>query len=740
MNKILSGILLAATTLSVANAQITYPSAFSLASGNYTFNNWPATSSAATYPTNMGFYRLGAQSDPLLADTIYQDYVDAYNTTSGTRIKGLGGAGFSMVNTGTAGIYKLGASIVALDANGRENISVTWTGKTISGGGREYEIRLFYRVGNTGAWTPVVNAPNDTVRYVRSATSGDSVVKGPVILPQAANNQPLVQVCWKYFQTATNTATGTRPELGINNINISSSAITSGSASLSALPSTIVNTFIANVNTTSLSDSFTISGSGLTDKVFITAPPAFEISSSLAGAYVSADSLTPSAGTLAPTTIYVRFHPTTTGTASGNMVISSTGAAGQNVSVNGSTPLPTVAASTPLIPNTFIAVVNGISASDTFSVAGSMLTGDITLTAPSSFELATSPTGTFSASLTLAQTGGTVAQTLIYARFHPTATGSVNDTIKITSAGAAIEYVRVFGNTINATNPQAFNLATGNYALNSWDSASAAGTYPPNMIFHTATTAGSLHTTASFINNWKCAYNLTARSRIKGLNANGFSFINTGSAQYDDCQSGSASLNSFAGAALLAINTMNVTGINLQFDAGTVKQSTGATPKIFNIQLQYRMDSVGLFADMNPATVYTTAGKTDGDVQNFSVPLPAIFENKPYVEFRWVYYEDSAAVGTGTRPEMRIDNINVSTATNSIQEIYAHNGVSLYPNPVRVGGSLQFSEPVTGIVRTIYGKSVMQLKNQQTIDGISLAPGLYFITVSGGKSLKFVVE
>ncbi|WP_372794090.1 lamin tail domain-containing protein [Lutibacter sp.] len=59
---------------------------------------------------------------------------------------------------------------------------------------------------------------------------------------------------------------------------------------------------------------------------------------------------------------------------------------------------------------------SGPSAEQTFTVSGSDLTTDIDLTAPTNFEISTTPGGGFLSSLTLTQTGGIVNTTTIYVR------------------------------------------------------------------------------------------------------------------------------------------------------------------------------------------------------------------------------------------------------------------------------------------------------------------------------------
>jgi len=80
---------------------------------------------------------------------------------------------------------------------------------------------------------------------------------------------------------------------------------------------------------------YTVSGSALSAPLLIAAPAHFEISLSYNSGYAPNITLSPSAGNLANTVIFVRFSPFTSGSKSGNLVHSSAGSATQNKGVLG---------------------------------------------------------------------------------------------------------------------------------------------------------------------------------------------------------------------------------------------------------------------------------------------------------------------------------------------------------------------------------------------------------------------
>jgi len=86
------------------------------------------------------------------------------------------------------------------------------------------------------------------------------------------------------------------------------------------------------------------------------------------------------------------------------------------------------------------------STSQFYSVEGSNLSADITITPPSGFEVSTDNTTFVDTNLILTQAGGSVATTTIYVRFSPVFDqGSVSESIMHQSSGATTQYQAVEG-------------------------------------------------------------------------------------------------------------------------------------------------------------------------------------------------------------------------------------------------------------------------------------------------------
>ena len=166
--------------------------------------------------------------------------------------------------------------------------------------------------------------------------------------------------------------------------------------------------------TASTAQSFTVSGTTLTNNIVITPPSGFEVSTSSGTGYGSTVSLTPTSGTVASTTIYIRLSATVSVASSpysGNVVISSTGATSQNIATASST---VTAATLTITANnankTYGATLTGAAGSTAFTSSGlqnSETIGSVSL-AYGTGSAATAAVGTYTGSVTpSAATGGT---------------------------------------------------------------------------------------------------------------------------------------------------------------------------------------------------------------------------------------------------------------------------------------------------------------------------------------------
>lgn len=94
--------------------------------------------------------------------------------------------------------------------------------------------------------------------------------------------------------------------------------------------------------------------------------------------------------------------------------------------------------------------VSSTSASQTYTVSGDDLTGDVTITAPAQFQVSTDNVS-FSSSVVLTQSGGNVVgePVTIYARFSPSSAGAASGNITHSSPSATTQNVAVSGTGVN---------------------------------------------------------------------------------------------------------------------------------------------------------------------------------------------------------------------------------------------------------------------------------------------------
>jgi len=107
-----------------------------------------------------------------------------------------------------------------------------------------------------------------------------------------------------------------------------------------------------------------------------------------------------------------------------------------------------------------------------FTVSGSNLTGNITATAPTGFEISLSPGNGYGSGVTLTQTGGTIGSTVIYVCSAASATpGNISGHVTLTSPGTTSQAVVVTGTVnalpiVNAVPPQTVGSGTATTAVN----------------------------------------------------------------------------------------------------------------------------------------------------------------------------------------------------------------------------------------------------------------------------------
>ncbi len=211
-------------------------------------------------------------------------------------------------------------------------------------------------------------------------------------------------------------------------------------ASLTASPTTIAGFGSINVGVNSTSSTFSLSGANLTGfpgNITVTAPSTnFQVSNNNSS-WGASTTVAYTSATLAATTVYVRFTPQSAGSLSGNVSIAGGGGSAMvAVSGTGVSIVPGLGAATVLASFGNVCA-NTTTGPNSFILTGTNLTtADITVGPLNGYTFSSTSGGTYAASITLTQTGGTYSQD-IFVKFTPTAVQSYNGDIPVSGGGAS---------------------------------------------------------------------------------------------------------------------------------------------------------------------------------------------------------------------------------------------------------------------------------------------------------------
>jgi hypothetical protein len=134
--------------------------------------------------------------------------------------------------------------------------------------------------------------------------------------------------------------------------------------------------------------------------------------------------------------------------------------------------------------NPFSTSVGTPSATQSFTVGGTNLTANVSVNALSGYEYRVGDSGTFTSSLSLAPTSGTLAATTIQVRLTGVTSGTFNGNVTVSSAGATDRTIAVQG-TVTAT-PQLTISGTLNPFSTTVGTPSTAQTYTVSAVGLTA--------------------------------------------------------------------------------------------------------------------------------------------------------------------------------------------------------------------------------------------------------------
>lgn len=329
------------------------------------------------------------------------------------------------------------------------------TGFTYVEGNGPSGIQSFTVTGSNLIDNVIITAPTDFEVSLSGGTSfsGSSQLTISAV-DGAINNVPV------YVRMKAGLA---QDSIGPEQLTVSTTGFASQTVSLSG---TVTVRPVITLSPTSLSEftyiytagpsaqqSFTVSGTYLQGNVTLTAPLYYEISTTSGSGFSSTLTLTPTSGTLNGTTIYVRlragFGVTTYNE---NITATSIYAETKTVSLSGSVTAAATLTASPSILSGFIYTYgNGPSASQFFTLKGTNLSSDITVTAPTNFEISNTQNGTYTSSISLSPTNRTVDQTLYVRLKSGLAAGSYGlSNITLSTIGAVTKTVALSGKVVNS--------------------------------------------------------------------------------------------------------------------------------------------------------------------------------------------------------------------------------------------------------------------------------------------------
>jgi hypothetical protein len=194
------------------------------------------------------------------------------------------------------------------------------------------------------------------------------------------------------------------------------------------------------INTTSASQSVVVTSSNLTAPISVTAPTGFLVSSDDVS-FGNATTLPATGGTL-----YIRFRPTQVQAYASQVTLTS-GSAQAIVNVSGNGIAVPGSLSVTYSPNPLnfgSAQVGTATGSQSFTVNGSGLNGNVTITATNNFQVRVG-SNPFGSTATITPVNGSVNGVSVDVRFTPATTGTITENVTVSASNTSTQTVAVTG-------------------------------------------------------------------------------------------------------------------------------------------------------------------------------------------------------------------------------------------------------------------------------------------------------
>ncbi len=353
-------------------------------------------------------------------------------------------------HTDTGVVSSNGAATLLLGLTGivQPQVNVTALAMTfMTPGGPSAEQSYFVSGSNLSAALQLSVSPPFEI----TLTSGAGFTQSVAIQPAAGGAIPSTTVYVRYNPASGTSHTGaiSHDTLGLSPVFVTlDGAVQPPGAIMTSAASLAFVTTAAGV--ASPEQSYSVQGSNLLAPIVVSVGADFEVSltpGSGFGQWVM--TAPPVGGNVAPTTVYVRYLPAAGTAHAGTIVHSSQGAPTVTLSLTGVVIPPPPILQVSVVSLLFeSAGVGTPSPKGSYSISGTLLTGNVTITAPQNFEVSLTGGSGFSASVVLATSPGTLAPTDIYVRYVPASPGPHSATLTHTSPGAASVGIALHGTIV----------------------------------------------------------------------------------------------------------------------------------------------------------------------------------------------------------------------------------------------------------------------------------------------------
>jgi gliding motility-associated-like protein len=296
------------------------------------------------------------------------------------------------------------------------------------------------------------------------------------------------------------------------------------------------------------------------------------------------------------------------------------------------------------------------SAAQTFTVSAQYLSANLVLTAPSGYEIATSSGGTYSSTISIAPTSGSVSARLIYVRTSTSIVNGQSGNITITSTGATTKNIAT-GNAVVTQNKTASVSITSNAQNNTICSGA-------NITFTASPTNGGLTPTYQwYLNGTSISGATSSTYTTSSLSSNATVTVVMGSS-IASCLSGSPATSNainvtvnnvpnnpgaISGATTICMNSNQVYSISAVTGAtsytwvvtGSLSATSTSTSNIINITAANAAGSgtITVYANnacgtsVSNSTLAVNVNNTPAPTASFTVPANTVCLTSPIVSF-----------------------------------------------------------------------------------------------------------